>query len=77
MNNDKKNTEVNQHSEEDDTMNTTVERQGYRRLDFSKLSFSDKIVTTEEALRDVVPFKWADDVLQGKKKVIVKKTEEK
>ncbi|NSB17420.1 hypothetical protein [Clostridium beijerinckii] len=27
-----------------------------RRLDFSKLNFSEKVVTTKEALRDVLPF---------------------
>lgn len=29
-----------------------------RKLDWSKLSFSDKIITTEEALKDVEP--WID-----------------
>lgn len=28
-----------------------------RKLDYSKLKFSDKVVTTEEALKDVEPFK--------------------
>lgn len=41
----------------------------YKRLDFSKLTFSDKEVTTEEALRDIVPFEWSDEVLQGKQEV--------
>jgi len=67
----------NQYSEEDDSMNATIERQEYKRLDFSKLNFSDKVVTAEEALRDVNPFKWSDDVLLGKKKVIIQKTEDK
>lgn len=31
-----------------------------RKLDFSKLKFSDKVITTEEALRDVEP--WIEDV---------------
>jgi|GEM_PF-1239972 len=72
------NEEVNNKiTEEDDTMNATVARQGYKRLDFSKLNFSDKVVTAEEALRDVIPFKWSEDVLHGKKEVIIKKAEDK
>jgi len=70
-------TNDNQYSEEDASMNTTIERQEYKRLDFSKLNFSDIVVTAEEALRDVNPFKWSDDVLQGKNKVIIQKTEDK
>jgi len=70
-------TNDNQYSEEDASMNTTIERQEYKRLDFSKLNFSDIVVTAEEALRDVNPFKWSDDVLLGKKKVIIQKTEDK
>ena len=77
MSEDKDKQTDNKLTEEDGTMNTTVERQGYKRLEFSKLNFSDKVVTAEEALRDVTPFKWTEDVLQGKKKVIIKKTKDK
>lgn len=31
-----------------------------------------RIITTEEALRDVKPVDWGKDVLDGEKKVIVK-----
>lgn len=77
MGEDKKKQTDEKPLEEDDTMNVTVERQGYKRLDFSKLNFSDKVVTAEEALQDVIPFKWSKDVLQGNKKVIIKKTQDK
>ena len=46
-------------------------RQGYRRLDMSKLKFSDKKISTEEALADVTPIPWSEEVLSGKKKVII------
>lgn len=43
-----KHTEENT-SEEDDVMNTLAERNGYNRLDFSKLRFYDKPVSSKEA----------------------------
>jgi len=46
---------------------------GYRRLDFSKLKFRDKTVTSEEALQDVIPIKWSEKVLNGDRKVIISK----
>lgn len=47
------------------------------RLDMSKLIFSDHHPTTQEALADVIPFEWSEDVLSGKKKVefVEKKTD--
>lgn len=45
----------------------------YRKLDFSKLTFSEKRPTTEEALRDVEPFPWSEDILNGERIAIVKK----
>lgn len=30
-----------------------------------------KVVSTEQAMADAVPFPWNDDVLSGKKKVVV------
>ncbi|MBO5564944.1 MAG: hypothetical protein J5965_00870 [Aeriscardovia sp.] len=44
----------------------------YPRLDMSKMIFSDNHPTTQEALKDVVPFEWSDDVLSGKKKIEIK-----
>lgn len=41
------------------------ERKEYKRLDLSKIKFG-KIISTEEALKDVEPIAWSDDVLAGK-----------
>lgn len=49
------------------------DRSGYRRLDMSKLKFSDKPMSMEESLKDIVTIHWSDDVLNGKKKVIISK----
>ena len=39
-----------------------------RRLDFSKISNRNtKIVSSEEALKDVKPIEWSEDVLNGKR----------
>lgn len=50
--------------------------QEYRRLDFSKLKHRmGNIISTEEALKDVTPIQWPEEVLTGKKKVIITKAE--
>ena len=47
---------------------------GYRKLDMSKLaSRKHQTMSSKEALRDVEPIKWSDDVLSGNKKVTIKK----
>jgi hypothetical protein len=33
-----------------------------------------KIVSSEEALKDIIPVDWSEDVLSGKKKVIIKES---
>ena len=46
----------------------------YRRLDFSKIS--NRIVgniSSEEALKDITPVNWSDEVISGKKKVVITK----
>ena len=48
-----------------------------RRLDFSKLNFSGRIISTEEALKDVEPFKLSEEVLKGNKKIIVTRYKDK
>ena len=48
-----------------------------RRLDFSKLNFSSRIISTEEALKDVEPFKLNEEVLKGNKKIIVTRYKDK
>jgi hypothetical protein len=51
-------------------------RREYKRLDMSKLNNRiSKIVPMEEALKDVAPIEWSDDVLSGKKKVVVTNAE--
>lgn len=42
-----------------------------RKLNFSKLSFSDKIVSSAEALKEVVPIEWSDEVKCGAKKATI------
>ena len=49
-------------------------KQQYKKLDMSKLKFSEhSIISTEEALKDVTPIDWPEDVLNGDKKVIISK----
>ena len=44
-----------------------------RRLDFSKISNRNtKIVSSEEALRNVKPIEWSEDVLNGKRGICKK-----
>ena len=46
----------------------------YNTLDLQTvLSKKSKIVSSEEALREVEPVSWSDDVMQSRKKVVVKK----
>lgn len=43
-----------------------------RGLDLNKLkNRPHKVVSSEEALKDVIPFEWSKEVLEGKKKVII------
>jgi hypothetical protein len=51
-------------------------RTEYKRLDINKInSRITKIVPMEEALKDVAPIEWSDEVLSGEKKVIVTNAE--
>ncbi len=59
-------------AKEDDVMNANALQR--RRLDFSKIS--NRIVGTlssEEALKDITPMQWSEDILSGKKKAIITK----
>lgn len=50
------------------------ERKEYRKLDMSKLkSRKRSTISTEESLKDIIPINWNDEVLNGKKKVIIGK----
>ena len=60
--------------EEDNNMEAVLdERKSYRRLDMSKLKFADQPISMEESLKDIIPIPWSDDVLNGKKKVVISK----
>lgn len=52
---------------------TDFNRSTYDKLDLSKLNFSDETISTEEALKDVCPIEWSPDILDGKRKAIIKK----
>lgn len=57
---------------EGDSMNAVAKNE-YKRLNFSTLNFSDKEISSEEALKDVTPVTWAKEVLSGEREVIIKK----
>ena len=42
-----------------------------RKLDFSKIVFSGRTITSEHALKDVNRINWCEDVKRGEKKVSV------
>lgn len=45
----------------------------YRKLNMSKLSGrKHRIISSETALKDVVPIEWSDDIKAGKKKIQIK-----
>ena len=49
-----------------------MDNAAYRTLDIKKLQ--DKVshtISSEEALEDVIPMQWDDDVLSGVKKVLL------
>lgn len=57
----------------DEDMGNTVVK--YNTLDLCTLmGKKSKIVSSEEALKNVKPIEWSDDVIQGKKKVLVTKS---
>ena len=47
-------------------------RKNFPKLDMAVIdSKKVKIVSTAEAIKDVVPFNWDNDVLRGNKRIIV------
>ena len=60
-------------TKEDIGMNAIADRIGYNKLDLKKLKFSDEIVSTKDAIQDIVPIQWSHDVLEGKKKAVIKR----
>lgn len=54
----------------DDAMSNS--RMSYATLDLNALGKKNvKIVSSKDALKDVIPIAWGEDVLQGREKVIV------
>lgn len=65
-----------QNDKEGLNMNATVQEYGY--LDLSKLRTRiSKTLSTEEALQDVTPINWSNDVVSGEKKVQISKVKDK
>ena len=52
-----------------------INEQGYRKLNLSMLKFSDSIISTEDALKNIAPISFSKDILNGKKKINVTKVE--
>ena len=48
-------------------------QEGYKRLDLSKLNMSHKIISMEEALKDITPMIFNEAVYNGTKKVKIDK----
>lgn len=43
----------------------------YRKLDFSKLTFSDEIISCDDALANVPSFQLSENIISGEKKIKV------
>lgn len=49
----------------------------YNTFDLNKImQKKSKIVSSEDALKDVIPVEWSDEVLRGKEKVVLNKKKE-
>ena len=63
---------LTQKKQGDDAMNSSV--LSYTKLDLHSLGKKNvKIVSSEEALKDVIPMKWEEDTIQGRTNVTVTK----
>lgn len=40
--------------------------------DIQRTNKNSKIISSKDALKDVIPFEWNEEVLNGEKKVIIK-----
>lgn len=62
---------MNTRERKGENMNVAVEN-NYRKLDKSKLKNRKKtVMSSEQALKDVTPIDWRDEVLEGTKEDIV------
>ena len=43
----------------------------YEKIDFSKLNFHEESLSSEEALKDVIPLQLDNEVIYGNKKITV------
>ena len=59
----------NDFSGEEDNMEAVLKKR--RKLDFGKISFSGKTVSSEQALKEVIPMQWNQEVKNGTDKVSV------
>jgi hypothetical protein len=49
-----------------------VMNENYKSLDLNKLNTKKyTIISSEEALKDIIPINWSKEVLSGKKKVLI------
>lgn len=72
-NNDKQKKKKEEQTGEERFMYATIERSSYKKLNLNKLNFSSEEMSMKEALSDVIPIQWSEDVLQGKRNVIIRK----
>ena len=42
-----------------------------RQLDLSKVNFSGRYISTQDAIKDVVPFPVSEEVLSGRRELVV------
>jgi len=61
------------YNQDGSTYAAVMERKGYNKLDLNKLNYSEKTVSSKEALHDVIPVQWSPEVLNGEKKAVIKK----
>ena len=51
----------------------TADKSTYRPLDLKKLESKDsRVISTKNALSDVIPIKWDEEVINGHKNVLLK-----
>ena len=48
-----------------------MEKKQYKQIKLDSIIKKSKAVPSEKALREVVPFPWSKEVLEGNKKVVI------
>lgn len=54
-----------------------MDHKTYRKIDLSKLTFSEEVKTIADGLAEETPFEWSESVLNGEKTVVIKRSREK